>query len=322
MRGRWGVIETELAQRQLWTDNGVGAYFFPLGLTLRAEANHPRLIEAVAMACSGWEAAADPQGPTLRLTLAVGPVSVSDSEPAVRTDKLRLSIRGNVEAFADPVTGQAFCRVSDSHAFDDPAFREAVLDCLVLWLLTRSGRTPIHAAGFTAGRTAILLAGRSGSGKSCLALAAHAAGFPLLSDDTVYLETQCKLCVWGIPRPVHLFPHDAAGFADAPLRLRNGKRKHAVALSAHPGPKTADAAALCVLVRGERVALEPMDPAAVLAELGPPEPGFDLLAADIEAGLQRITRRGAWRLTLGRDPNDAIALLAENLPQLIAHAAS
>lgn len=315
-------IGTEPTGVRLPTDASAFAYFSPLGLTLRVEASDPRLIEAVATACRGWEAPADADGPMLELRLSIGPVPVTDGGRVVRTDGLQLSIRGDVEAHADAGRGRAWARVAHVEAFDDPSFREQVLDCLLLWLLTRNGRTPIHASGFAVGNTAILLAGPSGSGKSCLALAAHAAGFPLLSDDTVYLETERRLRIWSVPRPVHLFPKDAPRQEDAPIRLRNGKRKRAIALPAPAHPVTATAASLCVLARGDRVSLEPLAPPAVLAALGPLEPGFDLLAAEIEAGLRRITRRGAWRLTLGTEPGEAIALLAANLPRLIEHAAT
>lgn len=301
---------------------GAFAWFSPLGVMLRVRANHPRLIKAVAAACRGWEAPADPHGPTLDLSLKVGPVPIDGTGPTVEIDGLALAIHGGVEARADAGRGEAWCRVANAAAFDDPGFREAVLDCLILWLLTRNGRTPIHASGFAVGQTAILLAGRSGSGKSCLALAAHASGFRLLSDDTVYLETGCRLRVWGVPRPVHLFPEDAPHDAQALVRVRNGKRKYAVALPTPSQPVIATAASLCVLARGDRVALEPLDASAARAALGPLEPGFDLLAAEIEAGLRRIMRRGAWRLTLGADPHAAIALLGANLPRLIARAAA
>lgn len=316
------AIDTEPASDRLPTGGSAFAYFSPLGLTLRVNASHPRLIKAVAAACRGWEAPADPRGPMLQLSLRVGPVPVDGTGPLVETDGLQLSIRGDVEAHADAGRGQAWCRVAHAGAFDDPAFRERVLDCLLLWLITRKGRTPIHASGFVARNTAILLAGRSGSGKSCLALAAHSAGFPLLSDDTVYLETERRLRVWGVPRPVHLFPEDAPRQEDAPIRLRNGKRKRAIALPAPSRPVVAAAASLCVLARGDRVSLEPVTPSAALAALGPPEPGFDLLSREIEGGLRRITRHGAWRLTLGTDPDQAIALLAANLTRLIEHAAA
>lgn len=315
-------IGTEPARAKLPANGGAFAYFAPLGIMLHVKANHPRLVEAVACACRGWEAPADPQGPTIQLSLQVGPVPVSGNGPVVETQGCQLSIRGDVEARADAVRGQAWCRVAHADAFDDPAFRETVLDCLILWLLTRHGRTPIHASGFIAGHSAILLAGRSGSGKSCLALAAHRAGFRLLSDDTVYLETERRLRIWGVPRPVHLFPEDAPGHREAPIRLRNGKRKRAVLLPTPTQPVTAGAASLCVLQRGERVAIEPLAPSAARRLLKPLEPGFALLSREIEAGLARITRRGAWRLTLSADPDEAIALLAANLPRLIERAAA
>ena len=316
------AIGTESITGNLSTGGRAIAYFSPLGVMLCVKASHPRLIEAVAVACRGWEAPADPHGPTLHLQLKVGPVPVDGTGPVVETNGLHLSIRGDTEAGADAGRGHAWCRVADADAFDDPGFREQVLDCLILWLLTRNGRTPIHASAFAVGSTAILLAGRSGSGKSCLALAAHSAGFPLLSDDTVYLEAERKFRVWGIPRPVHLFPEDAPQQEGAPIRLRNGKRKRAIALPAPLRPVTADAATLCVLQRGDRVSLESLSPSAALTALGPLEPGFDLLAADIAAGLRRITRRGAWRLTLSAEPKEAIALLAANLSRLTGHAAS
>lgn len=315
-------IGTGPATAKLPTGDCALAYFSPLGVMLRVQASHPRLIEAVATACRGWEAPTDPHGPMLHLSLKVGPVPVDGTGPVVDTHGLHLSIRGDVEAHADAEHGDAWCRVANAEAFDDPGFREQVLDCLILWLLTRNGRTPIHASAFAAGSTAILLAGRSGSGKSCLALAAHSAGFPLLSDDTVYLETERRFRVWGIPRPVHLFPEDAPRREDAPIRLRNGKRKRAIALPSPPLPVTTDAASLCVLRRGDRASLEWLDPAVALTALGPLEPGFDLLTTDIEAGLRRLTRRGAWRLTLSAEPKEAIALLAANLPRLLERAAS
>lgn len=312
------VIDTGPAWGRQPTDGCTLAYFSPLGVTLRVKASHSRLLRAVTIACRGWEAPADPDGPMLELSLKVGPVSVEGPELVVRTDGLELAIRGNVEAHADAGNGRAWCRVTRADALDDPAFRESVLDCMILWLLTRHGRTPIHASSFIAGRTAILLAGPSGSGKSCLALAAHAAGFALLSDDTVYLETDRRFRVWGIPRPVHLFPEDAPQYERAPTRLRNGKRKRAIILPPQPRPVVAEAATLCVLDRGTRVALEPLAPLAAIEALGPLEPGFDLLAREIHAGLRRVTWNGAWRLTLGVDPAQAVALLAANLPQLIA----
>lgn len=304
------------------TGDGARTHFAPFGLALCVEASDVLLIRAVAAACRGWEAPIEPDGATLHLRLQIGPVGVGGDVPHVEVEGSRLTIRGGVEAVADAGLGQAWCRVRDAHVFDDPIVREQVLDCLVLWLVTRNGRTPLHAAAIVAEGTAILLAGPSGSGKSCLALAAHRAGFPLISDDTVYVETAPRFRIHGIPRAVHLFPEDAPPRDAGPIRLRNGKRKRAVTLPAPAQAATADRAVLCVLDRGTRAGLEPLTRDAARAALGPLEPGFDLLADDIEEVLDRIARRGAWRLRLSRDPAEAIDVLAAHLPSLCARAAS
>lgn len=296
--------------------------FAPLGIALRVDADCVALVDAVAAMCLGCEAPIGPDTPRLHLRLRLGPVAVGDGEPAIRIDGARLSIRGDgVDAGADARQGRAWCRVGDARRFGDPGFRERVLDTLILWMITRCDRTPVHASAFVAGGIGVMLAGRSGSGKSCLAWAAHAAGYALLSDDTVYVETRSRFRLWGIPRAIHLFPEDAPERADAPIRLRNGKRKRAIALPV-ARRAVASRAVLCVLARGERVALDPLDPDAAIAVIGAPEPGFDLLEAEAAAAIRHITRKGAWRLTLGADPHAAIRLLAANLPRLEERTAS
>ncbi|MBC9030861.1 hypothetical protein IAG41_00505 [Sphingomonas sp. JC676] len=318
------IVENDPAREMASREGYVSAHFSPLGVTLQVTASNAQLIHAVADACLGWEAPTDPGGPMLRLSLKVGPVSVSGTGPVVRTDGPRLLIQGDadVDAGADAEHGYAWCRVANADAFRDPDFREQVLDGLILWLVTRSGRTPLHASAFVVGSTAMLLAGRSGSGKSCLALAAYSAGYPLLSDDTVYIEMQRRFRVWGIPRPVHVFPEDASEHAAGPIRLRNGKRKRAIALTAPPKPVTADAAILLMLQRGDHLSLDALEPSEAAVALGPLEPGFDLLAEDVMLALHRLTRHGAWRLNLGLDPAEAIRFLTANLPMLASRAVS
>ena len=92
--------------------------------------------------------------------------------------------------------------------------------------------------------------------------------------------------------------------------------KRIVPLRKPPGSLTADRATLCLLARGEAVALERTGAAEALALMGPPEPGFDLLADDIQAASERLVANGAWRLTLSADAAEAIACLSGNLPLL------
>lgn len=272
---------------------------------------------AVADACRGWEGHADGTARLLRLKLVLGRGQCGTGDSEVRVEGHRLLVNGRgVQAWADAASGSAECMMADDSRLDREALREEVLDPLILFLITRSGRTPIHASGFIAGGLAVLLAGSSGIGKSCLALAAHEAGFRLLSDDTVYVQLQPALRIWGIPRPIHLFPADVPIGAGNAVRVRSGKLKHAVPVGAASEAATARDAALCVLSRGAEVSLERISREEAMRALGEFEPGFDLLQTDIEVALEALARTGAWRLTLSSNPAEAISLLCENLCRL------
>lgn len=290
-------------------------FFRPLGIPIEVETNDPELLDAVAEACRGWEDDVDPAVRSLHLELVLDQQLCGMGEPDIQVEGQHLWIEGGgIAASADARTGHARCRVSATYLLDRDALRQKLLDPVILFLVTRRGRTPIHAAGFLAGDLAILLAGPAGAGKSCLALAAHQAGFRLLSDDTVYVSTAPSLRVWGIPSPIHVFPADAPISGVGPARLRNGKLKLAVRVRPTQSTPVAHRAALCVLDFGPSAALERIDQAEALRRCGPLEAGFDLLRTPIEAALEMLTRDGAWRLTLSPRPSEAIALLAHTLP--------
>jgi hypothetical protein len=196
---------------------------------------------------------------------------------------------------------------------EDPTRLAAeVLDPLLFFLLAQSDRTPVHAAGVMIGDRAVALAGPSGSGKSTLALAAMEQGLAVLSDDTLYIQLRPQLRVWGVRRPLHVFPHDAPRFTGA-VRLRRGKLKTVVPLGSAASRPHADKAALVVLRRGEALDLAPLDCEEALSSLGPLEPGFDLFAEESAEALNALAQGGAWRLTLTQDPGAAIDVLCERL---------
>ena len=179
--------------------------------------------------------------------------------------------RSGREANAATKTGSATIAVE---LLNDPAGLADVLDTLLLFLLTRSGRTPIHASAFMLGNLALVLAGRSGSGKSTLALAAADRGYPVLSDDTIFVQQEPSFALWGYSRPIHVFPADAPE-GDHPTRLRSGKTKVAV-----PLPKFAlrsEQSALILLERGAELALRAIRPSEAIESLMDLDPGFDLL---------------------------------------------
>ena len=252
----------------------------------------------------------------LELSLIVDPSLAGAAASPLLVDGPYLTIDGpDLVVHADAGRGRGSCRLSAALRNDPEQLRERVLDPLLLFLVTRRGRTPLHAAAFLAGDLAVLLAGPSGAGKSCLTLAASRAGFMPLSDDMVFVEPGPRPGVWGLPGPVHLFAQDAPE-SDQVIRLRNGKHKRPVMLDGARVPRRAEEAALCLLRFGGAVALEPLDPSEAVQAFVALEPGFDLLAEEIATAVAALARRGVWSLTLSDRPDEAIALLADRLPLL------
>lgn len=277
------------------------------GIPTLVIADDPHLLATARAAVADWLVEPSIPEPEIILRLVRDDTPADKVSPAIRVEGSRLTIAGGgIAGAADATNGEARCLVP-VRLIDAPrALAEEVLDTLLLFIATRRGRVPIHAAGVMIGGTAILLAGASGSGKSTLALAAMRRELPILSDDTVYVDSAAGLRIWGFPRPIHVLPADApAGAQD--VRLRGGKRKHAITTTA--GPRQADRAALVVLSRGDPLSLDPITPADAVAALSQLEPGFDLLRAESAAAVAALAAPGAWRLQLTRDPDAAIALL-------------
>lgn len=289
-----------------------------MGIRTVFEADDPGLLAAARAAYAAWAGlpAADDQAP-LRIRLALGPESADRREADVRVDGARLTIDApGVQGGADAARREAWCTVPPALAADPERLAAEVLDTLVLFLLTRAGRIPVHAAGVMVGGRAVVLAGPSGTGKSTLALAALRAGLPVLSDDTVYVQLAPRLRVWGLPRPIHVFPHDfshdAPAGAGGSLRLRSGRWKAAVVPDDAGHARMAEHAVLCLLERGDRVALHPIDAGYAVERMAAlVEPGFDHFRDRLPAAVRALAAGGAWRLTLSADPGEAIRVLRE-----------
>jgi hypothetical protein len=291
-----------------------------MGRPVVITASEPALVAAAAEAYADWRTAGTGDGPLIELKLEPS-VEAAAGAVKIEVDGQRLRLTGGAEGWADARELTASCTVP--HALMEQPGRLAgeVIDTLLLFLLTRSGRVPLHAAGVMCGTTALLLAGPSGSGKSSLSLAAMARGLLILSDDTVYIQMLPRLRIWGWPRPVHVFPADTPGFTGE-TRLRGGKLKAAVPVPAQSGPPVAEQAAVVLLERGERIGLEPIHPEIAAGVLSRLEPGFDLLARESAGAIAAVTAPGAWRLTLTRDPTAAIDALMERFCPGVASAAS
>lgn len=294
-----------------------------LGLPLRIELREVRHRDGVSSACHGWDGRPERGVAPLRLDLECDPSLLGTGATEVTVNGMQLALTGKgARGSACADLGEAWCAASSAYLAAPERLRADVLEPLVLFLATRRGRVPLHAAAIKRGDLAILLMGPSGAGKSSLALAADRAGWTVLAEDTVYLQREPAFRVRGCPGPAHLLPGDLRG-RTTHVRLRNGKLKHAVELRhRHPDGLVASRATVCLLARGERVALERVGRSEALEQMSRLEPGFALLADDIRATNELLVRDGAWRLTLSAKPAEAIEFLSSNMACLEEIAAS
>jgi hypothetical protein len=225
-----------------------------------------------------------------------------------------LEIRHNgIVAFADGARGYGTCIYPDGRKPGDE-FRE-LFNTLVLFLVAQAGRIPLHASAVIHNETAVVFAGRSGSGKSSLALAANRAGLPILSDDTVYIQSARCLRIWGLPKAIHVIASDAPASGLPGMRYRSGRWKRVLPIAT--GAHVAERAILCVLARGQEVSLLPMRIGdAVAATTHDPEPGYGFYGSRSPAAVRAIAAGGCWKLTLSRDADAAIAAILSGWPRI------
>lgn len=219
----------------------------------------------------------------------------------------------------DTGRGDAVAYVTAELLADRGHFGYGLLEMMTLVLVTVRDRVPLHAALVARDGVAIVLAGPSGLGKSTLAYQARRAGWTLLADDGVYVETTPTTRIWGGPRRLFL-PADAPRWfpelaTEAPQPQANGKTKIAVPHThdwERAGAPVVERAALCVLGRTTTASatLQRIGPDAVRALLL-----ADLMAAhdlyrDVaDRAITPLCADGGWRLSLSPRPADAAPLL-------------
>jgi len=277
------------------------------GIRVLLESDRPEMARAALSGLLKWN---NTPVPSSEQSVTVALVSGEANSPAAEDFRIRGKrlgiVRDGIELEADGELGRGTCRFR-SGATTGEALDEAVKTA-ALFLVAQAGRTPVHASAVIVGDRAIVLAGRSGAGKSALAMAANRAGLPVLSEDTVFVQTEPSFCVWGIPGDIHLLEKDAPDGFEGGMRLRSGRIKRVVPIGL---PQSrADDAVLCALVPGERVMLDRLDPEdAVQTITGAPEPGYEFYGSRMGDAVRAIATRGCWQLTLSKDPDAAIAAL-------------
>jgi hypothetical protein len=228
--------------------------------------------------------------------------------------------------FTAEACGDGFSITGDDQVLCNPELREDVLPLLESAIYRaipawHDLQVLLHAACVRRGPTSLLLLGRSGAGKSSLALAAVRRGFEYYSDEITITD---GMRVWGVPRAIQFEPIADGGQPPpwAPevdlqhyhLRLPGGRRA-TLPFWLPPADQipTAPAAAnqLCVYAveRGPATLLEPCSPIEALALLH--EAAFRPPSLD----LGRLVRPGRCGRLSWRDPESAIDLLLEGLEQ-------
>jgi len=222
-------------------------------------------------------------------------------------------------ATSHPARRVATVHASRALMADQARFRTEMLEAVVLALLSCYDRHPVHAAAVARHGHALLFAAPSGTGKSTLAYACHAAGLDLLGDDHVRVQLEPTLRLWGWPARLRLLADSAerVGAVHAPPQLLNGKWK--TVIDARDGVTAArliaSDATVCVLSRdGGPLALEPLSPGALTRALDEQlAPGFDLFPARWPAVTRALSARGGWRLNLSDDPHEAVPIVRDLL---------
>jgi hypothetical protein len=249
-------------------------------------------------------------------------------------DRVLVTTRAS-SAESDPLTRSFRGSVSAGLVATGDHFRRRFLETLVLSIVRRFDRHPVHASAVARGDAALLFIGPSGTGKSTLAYAAARAGLDVLSEDTVFVQRSPGLRVWGRPGAIHL-PADATRhFPElsglAPVLLPTGKFKLVIG----PGDialateRTSadrvrvvertfvDRARVCIVTRSQNAdcTVEPLGAAEIEeALMSPPEPGFDHFSDEERRAVARsLAAPGGWKLCVGPHPGDAVGAMREML---------
>lgn len=277
------------------------------GIGIIFQSDHPEALRCALSIFPPEHCSGDSSGePVVHIVL----VADEAEAPALDLSRIigrRLEIvdRG-VTVNADGDLGRGSC-IFQPAAVSGEAFANAV-NTVVLFLVAQAGRIPLHASALIIHDRAFVLAGRSGTGKSALALAADRAGLAVLSEDTVFLQLQPSFCAWGWDEVVHLAEKDTPPGVAGGIRIRSGRVKRAIPLT-HRCRK-AEHAMLFLLTRGDRVIFRRLDTEDAVRELTQdPEPGYEFYGARLEEAIRILAAGGCWQLNLSTDPDEAIAAL-------------
>jgi hypothetical protein len=167
------------------------ATFYPFGFGVEVSTDSEEVLEAASGIWSGYPKLFDP--PPVRLRVAVSPYnSEIPPTPSIPRgqENLVTFIHGPENfAVADLARGFSFACLTGDVAHDRPYLVHHFLEPLTYVLLAARHVTILHAACVALEGRAVLLAGESGSGKTCLSYACAKRGWTFLSGDATQFAT-------------------------------------------------------------------------------------------------------------------------------------
>lgn len=278
-----------------------------LGIETRFASNSRLVIGLVEEAFGGWRIirAAEHTRPAANVRIVVFDAP-RDVVQHVAPDAARvMAFSSGSVGLSDPDRGESVIYATRAVVADREQFRTNMLEAMTMALLSAFDRHPVHAAAIARDGRALLLTGASGSGKSTLAHLAHSAGLDVLSEDTVWIQLEPTLQVWGWPGYARLLIDDARDKSRIPL-----------ANTSRPACYVANRAAVCLLERGDSAALERASSVEIFTALMKSvAPGFDRFPERHEKAASRLATNGGWRLTLSGNPADALPLLTRMIAE-------
>jgi hypothetical protein len=255
-----------------------------LGMKLAVYSNSVTIIRAAQELFTAWDADHGlPSGaPELRIDLVIQPAADDVVSPSALVWR-----RHGATALA--IYGASLLTVQYDRGYGlaiiPPALVAAeelccdLLERLALELVSAWDRAPLRATLLVREGQALLLLGARGVGRSTLAEACMQAGFSVPADDAVYVSREGGVRFWGYVRQNSAPPQ--------------ASRWHVL---------SAERALVCIVERsaGRASRLEQLD--VVTAQTLLHGTGADMIG-------DALTAQGAYRLMMGSDPRNAVALL-------------
>jgi len=303
-----------------------------LGVPVRFASNSEPAIALVREHYARWRALpaelVSSRHVHVRLIAHSGTLAEPSGAPVVSrmpdNDRLVIHAPGSL-ALADAARADGIIYAAPALIAMPDRLAEAILDPVVLLLVTDGDRVPIHAAVVVRNRVAVLLAAPSGTGKSTLAYAALRSGCRVAADDVAYVQMELRFRVWGAARALRVPVEARRWFAEltdlTPVAGPDGEEKLVVPLAdAEPSASVAERAAVCLVRRaGDAPGLRRVDPATVVAALRDGlEPGFDRFANRLDRVVGWLSRGGGYQLDLSSDPRDALPYIEQMFAELEA----